>query len=48
MVYGMVGSGGAIMSPRGTIKSSFAWGLGISTNNIAKSLNFIARLENIH
>jgi len=48
MIYGMVGSGGVIMSPRGTIKSLFAWGLRISTNNIEKSLHFIARLDNIH
>jgi ribonuclease HI len=33
---GWQGVGGAIMSLGGTIESSFAWGLGISSNNTAE------------
>jgi ribonuclease HI len=37
MCIGVVGVGGAIMNPRETIETFFAWGLGISSNNQAEA-----------
>ena len=45
ILCGVVAAGGVIMSPGETIETSFAWGLGISSNNQVEAYALLQALR---